>query len=179
MQKGYQSSQFNDKNAIRKNFFPDFICTHVHMGVYGRYALGHLYSQPFIFCWQICFLVHFNFWCVGDFFPSDIADVSVEQCKERYKELQKTHESRRYRDPLFEPEFITADCSKVTSIQLFQIAPIIYFPFNLKLTFSSSILSLTCRRNLPSVGNVSEAGLRSPTDSMNYQKGFRISFYTD
>lgn len=43
---------------------------------------------------------------------ADIADVSVEQCKERYKELQKTHESRRYRDPLFEPEFITADCSK-------------------------------------------------------------------
>lgn len=43
---------------------------------------------------------------------ADIAQVSVEQCQERYKELQKTHENRRYRDPLFEPEFITADCSK-------------------------------------------------------------------
>ena len=43
----------------------------------------------------------------------DIAQVSVEQCEERYKELKKTHETRRYRDPLFTPEFITADCSKV------------------------------------------------------------------
>lgn len=49
-------------------------------------------------------------------FLTDIAKVSVEQCEERYKELQKTHESRRYRDPLFQPEFITADCSKVTEI---------------------------------------------------------------
>ncbi|XP_068724969.1 mRNA cap guanine-N7 methyltransferase-like [Montipora capricornis] len=43
---------------------------------------------------------------------ADIAQVSVEQCEERYKELKRTHENRRYRDPLFTPEFITADCSK-------------------------------------------------------------------
>lgn len=53
------------------------------------------------------------------FFVADIAQVSVEQCEERYKELKKTHESRRYRDPLFQPEFITADCSKVTKLPLF------------------------------------------------------------
>ena len=53
------------------------------------------------------------------FFLTDIAKVSVEQCEERYKELKKTHETRRYRDPLFQPEFITADCSKVTYLLLF------------------------------------------------------------
>lgn len=47
-------------------------------------------------------------------FVTDIAKVSVEQCEERYNELKKTHETRRYRDPLFQPEFITADCSKVS-----------------------------------------------------------------
>lgn len=52
-------------------------------------------------------------------FLSDIAKVSVEQCEERYKELKKTHETRRYRDPLFQPEFITADCSKVTYLLAF------------------------------------------------------------
>ena len=48
----------------------------------------------------------------------DIAKVSVEQCEERYKELKKTHETRRYRDPLFQPEFITADCSKVSLLMI-------------------------------------------------------------
>ncbi|XP_078365373.1 mRNA cap guanine-N(7) methyltransferase-like isoform X2 [Oculina patagonica] len=51
---------------------------------------------------------------------ADIAKVSVEQCEERYKELQKTHESRRYRDPLFQPEFITADCSKERLADIYQ-----------------------------------------------------------
>lgn len=52
-------------------------------------------------------------------FLTDIAKVSVEQCEERYKELKKTHETRRYRDPLFQPEFITADCSKVIYLLAF------------------------------------------------------------
>ena len=52
-------------------------------------------------------------------FVTDIAKVSVEQCEERYKDLKKTHETRRYRDPLFQPEFITADCSKVTYLLTF------------------------------------------------------------
>lgn len=51
---------------------------------------------------------------------ADIAQVSVEQCEERYKELKKTHETRRYRDPLFTPEFITADCSKERLQDLYQ-----------------------------------------------------------
>ena len=62
--------------------------------------------------------------CIHDYvfsvsFLSDIAKVSVEQCEERYKELKKTHETRRYRDPLFQPEFITADCTKVTYLLAF------------------------------------------------------------
>ena len=44
----------------------------------------------------------------------DIAEKSVEQCQERYKELKKTHEERRYRDPIFETDFIVADCSRVS-----------------------------------------------------------------
>ena len=44
---------------------------------------------------------------------ADIAKVSVDQCEERYKEMKKTAEERRYRDPLFDTQFITADCSKV------------------------------------------------------------------
>lgn len=51
---------------------------------------------------------------------ADIAKVSVEQCEERYKELKKTHETRRYRDPLFQPEFITADCTKERLLDLYQ-----------------------------------------------------------
>ncbi|XP_029204957.2 mRNA cap guanine-N7 methyltransferase-like [Acropora millepora] len=43
---------------------------------------------------------------------ADIAQVSVEHCQDRYKEMKTTHENRRYRDPLFTPEFIVADCSK-------------------------------------------------------------------
>lgn len=46
---------------------------------------------------------------------ADIAKVSVDQCKERYSEMKKTAEERRYRDPLFDPQFIVADCSKVSS----------------------------------------------------------------
>ena len=44
----------------------------------------------------------------------DIAEKSVEQCKDRYKDLKKTHEERRYRDPLFDPDFIVADCTRVS-----------------------------------------------------------------
>ncbi|XP_031552460.1 mRNA cap guanine-N7 methyltransferase-like [Actinia tenebrosa] len=43
---------------------------------------------------------------------ADIAKVSVDQCEERYKDMKKTAEERRYRDPLFDTQFIVADCSK-------------------------------------------------------------------
>ena len=36
----YQSSQFNDKNAFTKFFFPDFSCTQRHMCVHARYIPG-------------------------------------------------------------------------------------------------------------------------------------------
>ena len=45
-------------------------------------------------------------------------------------------------------------------MQLFQIAPIMCFPFK-ELTFLSSILSLHCRHNLTLVSNICKAGLRS------------------
>ncbi|EDO40546.1 predicted protein, partial [Nematostella vectensis] len=43
---------------------------------------------------------------------ADIAEVSVNQCKERYNEMKQTAEERRYRDGIFYTQFITADCSK-------------------------------------------------------------------
>ena len=55
------------------------------------------------------FLVHNSF-------IIDIAEVSVDQCKERFKDLQKIHAERRYRDPLFETQFIVADCTKVRTV---------------------------------------------------------------
>ena len=45
-------------------------------------------------------------------FP-DIADVSIKQCEQRYRDLQRNRHSRRYPEPLFDMQFITADCTKV------------------------------------------------------------------
>jgi mRNA (guanine-N7-)-methyltransferase len=44
---------------------------------------------------------------------ADIAEVSVEQCKERYSNMVGGGQNRR-NEKRFTADFITADCSKVT-----------------------------------------------------------------
>lgn len=64
-----------------------------------------------------------QWWISLIFVFSDIAQVSVEHCQDRYKEMKTTHENRRYRDPLFTPEFIVADCSKVMELSSNHVQP--------------------------------------------------------
>jgi len=49
---------------------------------------------------------------------SDIAATSVEQCEARYKEMLERARRERGSHRTFQAEFITADCSKVPSLQL-------------------------------------------------------------
>lgn len=44
---------------------------------------------------------------------ADIADVSIEQCQNRYDDLSKKDQRRRGFEPVFSAEFIVADCTKV------------------------------------------------------------------
>lgn len=44
---------------------------------------------------------------------ADIADVSVKQCENRYKDISNQSGRDRGFTPLFTAEFITADCTKV------------------------------------------------------------------
>lgn len=44
---------------------------------------------------------------------ADLAEISIEQCQHRYKDLLKSSANKRDPTPLFTAEFITADCTKV------------------------------------------------------------------
>lgn len=44
---------------------------------------------------------------------ADLAEISIEQCQQRYKDLVKSSANKRDPTPLFTAEFITADCTKV------------------------------------------------------------------
>ncbi len=44
---------------------------------------------------------------------ADIAEVSMEQCKNRYEEMVDRSKSERRPRPLFGAEFVVADCSRV------------------------------------------------------------------
>ncbi|XP_066594532.1 mRNA cap guanine-N7 methyltransferase-like isoform X2 [Prorops nasuta] len=44
---------------------------------------------------------------------ADIADISVEQCEQRYKDIAKRNSNNRGFLPVFKAEFIAADCTKV------------------------------------------------------------------
>lgn len=46
---------------------------------------------------------------------ADIAEVSVEQCQARYNDLQNRSKNERGFAPVFTAEFISADCTKVSS----------------------------------------------------------------
>ena len=48
----------------------------------------------------------------------DIAATSVEQCETRYKEMLERAKRERGSHRTFQAEFITADCSKVSSVKL-------------------------------------------------------------
>lgn len=43
---------------------------------------------------------------------ADIAGTSVEQCKSRYEDLKQ--KSGNFKNKIFEAEFITADCTRVS-----------------------------------------------------------------
>lgn len=49
----------------------------------------------------------------GLFCFSDIAGVSVEQCKKRYEDMLQRSNQERGTQKVFQAEFYTADCSKV------------------------------------------------------------------
>nr|XP_034176302.1 mRNA cap guanine-N7 methyltransferase isoform X1 [Osmia lignaria]XP_034176303.1 mRNA cap guanine-N7 methyltransferase isoform X1 [Osmia lignaria] len=44
---------------------------------------------------------------------ADLAEISIEQCQDRYKELTKVWYNKRRIAPVFTAEFIAADCTKV------------------------------------------------------------------
>jgi hypothetical protein len=46
---------------------------------------------------------------------ADIAEVSVEQCQARYNDLQNRNKKEPGFAPVFTAEFISADCTKVSS----------------------------------------------------------------
>ena len=45
---------------------------------------------------------------------ADIAATSVEQCESRFKEMLERAKKERYPDPVFNAQFIAADCTKVS-----------------------------------------------------------------
>ena len=49
------------------------------------------------------------------FYPTDIAEVSMKQCEQRYKDLRYSRNHRRYNQSqkIYDAQFITADCTKV------------------------------------------------------------------
>ncbi|XP_076474210.1 RNA guanine-7 methyltransferase [Bombus vancouverensis nearcticus] len=44
---------------------------------------------------------------------TDLADVTMQQCQDRYKQMSKRYSQERRYFPIFSAEFITADCTKV------------------------------------------------------------------
>jgi mRNA (guanine-N7-)-methyltransferase len=58
---------------------------------------------------------------------ADIAEVSVEQCQTRYNDLQNRSKNERGFAPVFTVEFISADCTKVSSCV---ISPSLCFKFD-------------------------------------------------
>lgn len=69
---------------------------------------------------------------------ADIAEVSVDQCQARYNELQNRSKNERGFAPVFTAEFISADCTKVSSCF---IKSLLMYVLNL-IRFSSSLVDL-------------------------------------
>lgn len=50
---------------------------------------------------------------------ADVAEVSLEQCRDRYNDVLRKNSRDRTFSPLFTAEFVTADCTKVKDTHVF------------------------------------------------------------
>lgn len=85
---------------------------------------------------------------------ADIAETSVEQCKQRYIEMKDRHKRQRERGRCFEAEFITADCTKESLKNLYKDPEIKFDIVSIQFAFHYCFESLGQARTM--LKNVSE-----------------------
>ncbi|XP_042901007.1 mRNA cap guanine-N(7) methyltransferase [Parasteatoda tepidariorum] len=85
---------------------------------------------------------------------ADIAETSVEQCKQRYMEMKDRHKRQRERGYCFDAEFITADCTKQRLKDLYQNPDIQFNIVSIQFAFHYCFESLAQARTM--LQNVSE-----------------------
>ena len=95
-------------------------------------------------------------------YPTDIAETSVQQCRERYKSDKMSRRSKP-----FEAEFIVADCTKVSILlhywYIVALVPLYMHTYVLNCFCIVSVPSNTCTSNICMFPSSSPLPLPSPT----------------